>query len=102
MFVAIRSKDAEVSFAANEQCGAATTSNHNITIQRLDDIVFPDEMIIELDLGGKTPLSICRGCFDYGVEPPCSGGRRKNVRQAKNQAKQRKKKQRDVAVEASR
>ena len=29
MFVAIRSKDAEVSFTANEQWGAATTSNHN-------------------------------------------------------------------------
>eukprot|EP00984_Skeletonema_dohrnii_P007022 scaffold2502_cov80-Skeletonema_dohrnii-CCMP3373.AAC.2 len=67
MFVAIRSKDAEVSFTANEQLGAATTSNHNITIQRLDDIVSPDEMIMELHLGGKTPLPICRGCFDAQV-----------------------------------
>ena len=56
---------------------------------------------MELDLSGKTPLPICRGCFDDGMEPPCSGGRRKNVRQAKNQAKQRKKRRRDVAVEDS-
>ena len=32
-----------------------------------DDIVSPDEMIMELDLGGKTPLPICRGCFDEQV-----------------------------------
>eukprot|EP00984_Skeletonema_dohrnii_P036515 scaffold37567_cov272-Skeletonema_dohrnii-CCMP3373.AAC.1 len=57
---------------------------------------------MELDLSGKTP-PICRGCFDHGMEPPCSvGGRYKNVRQAKNKAKQCKKRRRDVAVEASR
>jgi hypothetical protein len=29
-----------------------------------DDILSPDEMIMKLDLIGKTPLPICRGCFD--------------------------------------
>ncbi|KAK1735045.1 hypothetical protein QTG54_014111 [Skeletonema marinoi] len=30
-----------------------------------DDIVSPDKkMVLELNLGGKTPLPICRGCFD--------------------------------------
>mmetsp|Transcript_14019 Transcript_14019/g.30519 ORF Transcript_14019/g.30519 Transcript_14019/m.30519 type:complete len:236 (-) Transcript_14019:86-793(-) len=56
-----------------------------------DDLVTPNEMIKSLDLlGGKAPLTICRGCFESGVEPPSPGGR-PNVRQATQQAKATKK-----------
>ena len=37
-----------------------------------DDLVTPNDIKKEKDLGGKIPLTICRGCFDSGVEPPCS------------------------------
>ena len=59
------------------------------------------ELRTKFNLGGKTPLPICRGCFDDGVEPPCSGGR-KNVRQAEMQKKQQKKRQRKDAEERGR
>lgn len=65
------------------------------------DLVTPDEMKRSLDLGGKTPLTICRCCLESGVEPPCSGGRT-NVRQATEQAKATKKRQHAGAVEVGR
>ena len=65
------------------------------------DIVSPEEIIADRDLGGKTPLPICRGCYEDGVEPPCSGAR-KNIQQAKKQKKKRKKRQSDEAVNSGR
>ena len=56
-----------------------------------DDLVSPNEIMKTRDIGGKVPLTICRGCYDSGVEPPCSAGRRKNVKQAKQQKKATKK-----------
>jgi hypothetical protein len=38
-----------------------------------NDIVCEDEIRRERDLGGKTPLPMCRGCFEARVKPPCSG-----------------------------
>ena len=58
-----------------------------------DDLVAPNEIKKTVNIGGKIPLTICRGCLDSGVDPPCSAGRRKNVKQAKQQkmaAKKRK------------
>ena len=54
------------------------------------DIVSPEEMIANCDLGGKSPLPICRGCYDEGADPLFSGAR-KNVQQAKKQRKKSKK-----------
>ena len=64
-------------------------------------MVASDELRTKFNLGGKMPLPICRGCFDDGVEPPCSGGR-KNVRQAEMQKKQQKKRQRKDAEQRGR
>jgi len=54
-------------------------------------------MIANCNLGGKTPLPICRGCYDAGVETPFSGAR-KNVQQAQKQRKRSKKRQSNEAV----
>ncbi len=35
-----------------------------------DDILSIDEIRQGRDLGGKTPLPMCRGCFDSGVKAP--------------------------------
>lgn len=61
-----------------------------------DDLVTPNELMASLDLKGKSPLTICRGCFNSGIEPPSSG--RTNVRQATQQAKVTKKRKLDEAV----
>ena len=37
-----------------------------------DDILSKDEIRQGRDLGGKTPLPMCRGCFESGVKPPRS------------------------------
>ena len=56
-----------------------------------DDLVSPNEIKKTVDIGGKIPLTICRGCLDSGLKPPCSAGGRKNVKQAKQQKKAAKK-----------
>ena len=56
-----------------------------------DDLVSPNEIKKTVDIGGKIPLTICRGCLDSGLVPPCSAGGRKNVKQAKQQKKAAKK-----------
>ncbi len=61
------------------------------------DLVTPNEIRSNRDLGGKTPLIMCRGCLDAGVDPPCSGAR-KNVQQAKQQKQVSKKRKLDKAV----
>eukprot|EP00957_Ditylum_brightwellii_P168260 12809541-Ditylum_brightwellii.AAC.1 len=50
-----------------------------------------------MDLGGKTPLPICRGCYDAGIEPPFSSAR-KNLTQAGVQNERSKKRQINEAV----
>mmetsp|Transcript_10352 Transcript_10352/g.17590 ORF Transcript_10352/g.17590 Transcript_10352/m.17590 type:complete len:132 (-) Transcript_10352:193-588(-) len=42
-----------------------------VTCYVTDDIVPREEIRRERDLGGKIPLSMCRGCFEAGVKPPC-------------------------------
>jgi len=66
-----------------------------------DDIVSTNEMIANRNLGGKTPLPICRGCYDAGVEIPFSGAR-KNIQQAQKQRKRSKKRQSKEAVNSGR
>ncbi len=57
------------------------------------DLVDVNEIIAKYDLGGKTPLTICKYCFETNIDPPCSGGQKRNVAQAKGQQGKRKKKQ---------
>ena len=64
-----------------------------------DDLVTPNETRKTMDLAGKTPLTICRGCFESGVEPPFSTART-NIRRANEQANATKKRKNDGAVEA--
>ena len=66
-----------------------------------DDIVPKDEIRRERDLGGKTPLPMCRDCFEAGVKPPCSGART-NLKHATTQKKQKKRRQMNQAVSAGR
>ena len=66
-----------------------------------DDLVSPDEIKRSQDVGGKNPLTICRGCFNDGVEPPCLGGRR-NVAQTMQQRKNAKKRRHDAVASAGR
>ena len=66
-----------------------------------DDLVSPDEIKRSGDVGGKNPLTICRGCFNDGVEPPCTGGRR-NVAQTMQQRKNAKKRRHDAVPSAGR
>mmetsp|Transcript_25528 Transcript_25528/g.42129 ORF Transcript_25528/g.42129 Transcript_25528/m.42129 type:complete len:80 (-) Transcript_25528:51-290(-) len=54
-----------------------------------DDILSENEIRQGRDLGGKTPLPMCRDCFDNGVKPACSGAR-VNVTQATAQKGRRK------------
>eukprot|EP00957_Ditylum_brightwellii_P117971 8998146-Ditylum_brightwellii.AAC.1 len=61
------------------------------------DTISTDEMIANHNLGGKTPLSICRGYYDAGVETPFSGSR-KNIQQAQKHRKRSKKRQSNEAV----
>ena len=81
------------------KCGRIVTKDNCAVCYVNDDLVTPNEMIKSLDLGGKAPLTICRGCFESGVEPPSSGGR-PHVRQATQQAKATKKRKHDGAVVA--
>ena len=64
-----------------------------------DDLVTPNELMKSLNLSGKAPLTICRGCFESGIKPPSSGGRT-NVRQAAKQDKVTKKRKLGEAVMA--
>mmetsp|Transcript_38199 Transcript_38199/g.62502 ORF Transcript_38199/g.62502 Transcript_38199/m.62502 type:complete len:137 (-) Transcript_38199:7-417(-) len=64
-----------------------------------DDLVTPNELMKSLNLSRKAPLTICRGCFESGIEPPSSGGRT-NVRQAAQQNKVTKKRKVGEAVKA--
>ena len=57
-----------------------------------DDILSKDEIREGRDLGGKTPLPMCRGCFDSGVKAPCSGAR-VNVMHATTHKRRKKRKQ---------
>ena len=58
-----------------------------------DEILSKDEIRQGRDLGGKTPLPMCRDCFDSGVKPACSGAR-VNVMQATAQNRRTKRRQR--------
>ena len=57
-----------------------------------DDIVSKDEIRNSQDLGGKTPLPMCRGCLEAGIKAPCSGART-NLTHASTQKKQKKRRQ---------
>jgi len=65
------------------------------------DLVIPDEIRPKRDLGGKTPVIMCRGCLDAGVDQPCSGAH-KNVNQASQQKEATKKRKLDNAVKRGR
>ena len=61
-----------------------------------DDILSKDEIRTRgRDLGGKTPLPMCRDCFDSGVKPACSGAR-VNAMQATAQKRRKNKKRRQM------
>ncbi len=66
-----------------------------------DDLVAPSEIRKVKDVSGKTPLTMCRGCFDSGVEPPCSV-KRTNAKQAIQQKESGKKRSMDKAVKSGR
>ena len=57
-----------------------------------DEILSKDEIRQGRDLGGKTPLPVCRDCFDSGVKPAFSGAR-VNVMQATAQKRSKKRRQ---------
>ena len=61
------------------------------------DLVSPNEIRSQHDLGGKTPLIMCRDCLHDSVGPPCSGARN-NVKQVKQQKQAAKKSKLDDAV----
>jgi len=67
------------------------------------DLVSPNETRKErTDLGGKTPLPMCRACVDLpNVTVPCSG-KRVNLVHARTQGKGKKKKQKEKAVQSGR
>jgi hypothetical protein len=71
------------------------------TCYETDNIVSKDEIRRDRDLGGKTPLPMCRDCFEAGVKPPCSGART-NLKQAMTQKKQKKRRQKTQTVRAGR
>ena len=54
-------------------------------------------MIVNRNLGGKTPLLIYIGCYDAGVETSFSGVR-KNIQQVKKQRKRIKKRKSNEVV----
>ena len=62
-------------------------------------IVSKDEIRQEHDLGGKTPLPMCRGCFEAGVKPPYSGAH-VNVKHATEQKRHKKRRQMNEKVRA--
>ena len=64
-----------------------------------DDLVAPNEIRKLKDVGGKTPLTICRGCLDNGIEPPCSG-KHTNARQASQQKKSANKRKLNEAIKS--
>ena len=66
-----------------------------------DDLVSPDEIKRSQDVGGKNPLTICRGCFNDGIEPPCLEGCR-NVAQTMQQRKIAKKRRHDAVASGGR
>jgi hypothetical protein len=66
-----------------------------------DGIVPIAEIRRERDLGGKTPLPMCRGCFEAGVKPPCSGACT-NFKHATTQKKQKKRRQMNHTINAGR
>ena len=67
------------------------------------DLVYPNQIRKERDdIGGKTPLIMCRACVDSpGVTVPFSG-KRVNFAQKKRQEKGRKNKQMEEAVSSGR
>ena len=66
-----------------------------------DDLVTPNEIRKLKDLGGKTPLTICRGCLDSGVVLPCSS-KRQNTKQATQQKKAATKRKLDKVTKSGR
>ena len=54
-----------------------------------------------LNLGGETPLIMCRSCVNSGVEPPYSGAR-KNMKQTQQQKKASKKRRMEKVVKGGR
>ena len=67
------------------------------------DLMTPNEIrTIRNDLNGRTPLILCRACArDSSVTVPCSGAR-KNIKHAKQQQKEAKKRKLDEAVKSGR
>ena len=65
------------------------------------DLVSANEIRSQRDLGGKTPLIMCRVCLDNGIYQPCSSAR-KNVKQAKQQKQAANKRRLEAAVESGR
>ena len=88
---------------SGERGGRLVTSTSLMcaTCYATDDIVCEDEIRRERDLGGKTPLPMCRDCFEAGVKPPCSGART-NLKHATTQKKQKMRRQMNQAVSAGR
>jgi hypothetical protein len=88
---------------AGERGGRHVTSTSLVcaTSYVTDDIVPIAEIRRERDLGGKTPLPMCRGCFEAGVKPPCSGART-NLKHATTQKKQKKRRHMNQAINAGR
>ena len=66
-----------------------------------DDLVTPAEIRKRKNVGGKTPLIICRGCLDSGADPPCSS-KHTNTKQTTEQKKAANKRKLDKAVKSGR
>lgn len=66
-----------------------------------DDLIAPNQIKQLRDVGGKTPLMMCKACVDSGIDVPCSNAR-KNVKQAKQQKKASKRKKMSKAVKSGR
>ena len=56
-----------------------------------DNLVSRNEIRANYNLGGQTPLIMCRACLDSGVDVPYSGTG-KNIRQAECSRNKRKRK----------
>ena len=85
--------------ATDTKGGRVVTNDICAICYIVDDLLSPNEIRKLKDVGGKTPLTICRGCLDNGIEPPCSR-KHTNARQASQQKKSANKRKLNEAIKS--